>query len=200
MATRSRVVRIPSEYPECIWRSALAWGEPGESEDTVTTFHPEQLRAERLKVSKKQRRFVRVLAGTQPLDERAWLAAQTSQAVLASWLSAALTYLSLEVDVAAPGEGAPEAERRRVCEALASFRPEPEADEELGEALAALPETDAFHPSFVAAAAMARASLGSDLVALGQCALALWSVLPGDLAERVCDAAKAEVIREALEV
>ena len=38
-------------------------------EDTVTTFHPEQLRAERLKVSKKQRRFVRLLAGTQPLDE-----------------------------------------------------------------------------------------------------------------------------------
>lgn len=38
-------------------------------EDTVTTFHPAQLRAERLKVSKKQQRFVRVLAGTQPLDD-----------------------------------------------------------------------------------------------------------------------------------
>jgi len=37
--------------------------------DTVTTFHPDQARAERLKVSKKQRRFVRVLAGTQPLDD-----------------------------------------------------------------------------------------------------------------------------------
>ncbi len=39
------------------------------SEDTVTTFHPAQARAELLKVSKKQRRFVRVLAGTQPLDD-----------------------------------------------------------------------------------------------------------------------------------
>jgi len=37
--------------------------------DTVTTFHPRQLRAERIKVSGKQRRFVRVLAGTQPLDD-----------------------------------------------------------------------------------------------------------------------------------
>jgi outer membrane lipoprotein carrier protein len=39
------------------------------ADDTVTTFHPAQARAERIKVSKKQRRFVRVLAGTQPLDE-----------------------------------------------------------------------------------------------------------------------------------
>jgi outer membrane lipoprotein-sorting protein len=39
------------------------------AEDTVTTFHPQQARAERLKVSKKQRRFVRVLSGTQPLDD-----------------------------------------------------------------------------------------------------------------------------------
>ncbi len=38
-------------------------------EDTVTTYHPEQSRAELLKISKKQRRFVRVLAGTQPLDD-----------------------------------------------------------------------------------------------------------------------------------
>lgn len=50
------------------------YGEPDSmvvvfSEDTVTTFHPEQARAELLKVSKKQRRFVRVLAGTQPLDD-----------------------------------------------------------------------------------------------------------------------------------
>ncbi len=37
--------------------------------DTVTTYHPEQARAERIKVSNKQRRFVRVLAGTQPLDD-----------------------------------------------------------------------------------------------------------------------------------
>jgi outer membrane lipoprotein carrier protein len=39
------------------------------AEDTVTTYHPELARAERIKVSKKQRRFVRVLAGTQPLDD-----------------------------------------------------------------------------------------------------------------------------------
>ena len=39
------------------------------SEDLVTTYHPAQARAERIKVSNKQRRFVRVLAGTQPLDE-----------------------------------------------------------------------------------------------------------------------------------
>ena len=39
------------------------------AENTVTTFHPQQARAERLKVSKKQRRFVRVLSGTQPLDD-----------------------------------------------------------------------------------------------------------------------------------
>jgi len=39
------------------------------ADDTVTTYHPRQERAERLKVSGKQRRFVRVLAGTQPLDD-----------------------------------------------------------------------------------------------------------------------------------
>ena len=39
------------------------------AEDTVTTYHPAQARAERIKVSNKQRRFVRVLAGTQPLDD-----------------------------------------------------------------------------------------------------------------------------------
>jgi outer membrane lipoprotein carrier protein len=39
------------------------------SEDVVTTYHPDQARAERIKVSSKQRRFVRVLAGTQPLDD-----------------------------------------------------------------------------------------------------------------------------------
>jgi outer membrane lipoprotein carrier protein len=39
------------------------------AEDTVTTFHPQQARAERLKVSKRQRRFVRVLSGTLPLDD-----------------------------------------------------------------------------------------------------------------------------------
>ncbi len=39
------------------------------SDDTVTTFLPQQARAERVKVSKKQQRFVSVLAGTQPLDD-----------------------------------------------------------------------------------------------------------------------------------
>ena len=39
------------------------------AEDTVTTYHPAQARAEQIKVSNKQRRFVRVLAGTQPLDD-----------------------------------------------------------------------------------------------------------------------------------
>lgn len=39
------------------------------TDDTVTTYHPKQFRAERVKVSNKQRRFVRVLAGTQPLDD-----------------------------------------------------------------------------------------------------------------------------------
>ncbi len=36
---------------------------------TVTTFYPNQARAEQLKISKKQRRFVRVLSGTQPLQD-----------------------------------------------------------------------------------------------------------------------------------
>jgi outer membrane lipoprotein carrier protein len=39
------------------------------ADDTVTTYHPAQSRAERIKVSNKQSRFVRVLAGTQPLDD-----------------------------------------------------------------------------------------------------------------------------------
>jgi len=39
------------------------------AEDTVTTYHPALARAEQIKVSNKQRRFVRVLAGTQPLDD-----------------------------------------------------------------------------------------------------------------------------------
>jgi outer membrane lipoprotein-sorting protein len=39
------------------------------ADDIVTTFHPQEARAERIKISKKQRRFVRVLAGTQPLDD-----------------------------------------------------------------------------------------------------------------------------------
>jgi outer membrane lipoprotein carrier protein len=39
------------------------------TDDTVTTYHPQQSRAERFKVSGKQRRFVRVIAGMQPLDD-----------------------------------------------------------------------------------------------------------------------------------
>jgi outer membrane lipoprotein carrier protein len=39
------------------------------SDDILTTFHPRQARAERVKVSDSQRRFMRVLAGTQPLDD-----------------------------------------------------------------------------------------------------------------------------------
>lgn len=39
------------------------------ADDTLTTFHPDQARAEQVKVSDSQRRFVRVLAGTQPLDD-----------------------------------------------------------------------------------------------------------------------------------
>ena len=39
------------------------------ADDTVTTFLPQQARAERVRVSDKQQRFVRVLAGTQPLDD-----------------------------------------------------------------------------------------------------------------------------------
>ena len=39
------------------------------AKETVTTYHPAQARAEQIKVSSNQRRFVRVLAGTQPLDD-----------------------------------------------------------------------------------------------------------------------------------
>lgn len=39
------------------------------ADDTVTTYLPGQARAERVRVSDKQRRFVRVLAGMQPLDD-----------------------------------------------------------------------------------------------------------------------------------
>lgn len=39
------------------------------ADGTVTTYYPAQARAEQLKISKKQRRFVRVLSGTQPLDD-----------------------------------------------------------------------------------------------------------------------------------
>jgi outer membrane lipoprotein carrier protein len=39
------------------------------NDDLLTTFHPQRSQAERVKISRRQRRFVRVLAGTQPLDE-----------------------------------------------------------------------------------------------------------------------------------
>ena len=38
-------------------------------DEILTTYIPGQMRAERVKVSRKQRRFVKVKAGTQPLDE-----------------------------------------------------------------------------------------------------------------------------------
>ena len=46
--------------------------------DLLTTYHPEQQRAETVKLNRRHRRFVRVLAGTQPLDE---LSAQFSIAL-----------------------------------------------------------------------------------------------------------------------
>ena len=39
------------------------------SGDTLTTYHPEEGAAQVVKIPHKHRRFVRVLAGTQPLDE-----------------------------------------------------------------------------------------------------------------------------------
>jgi len=39
------------------------------NDDLLTTFHPQRSQAERVKISRRERRFVRVLAGTQPLDE-----------------------------------------------------------------------------------------------------------------------------------
>lgn len=41
------------------------------ADDTLTTYHPQQQRAERVTVASKHRRFVRALAGTQPLDDLA---------------------------------------------------------------------------------------------------------------------------------
>jgi len=38
-------------------------------DEILTTYLPGQARAERVKVSRKQRRFVKVISGTQPLDE-----------------------------------------------------------------------------------------------------------------------------------
>lgn len=39
------------------------------ADDCVTTYHPEQRRAERIRVSRRDRRFVRAMAGTLPLDD-----------------------------------------------------------------------------------------------------------------------------------
>jgi len=41
------------------------------ADEVMTTFHPTRKRAERVKLSRRHRRFVRVLAGTQPLDDLA---------------------------------------------------------------------------------------------------------------------------------
>jgi outer membrane lipoprotein carrier protein len=41
------------------------------ADDTLTTYHPEQHRAERIRVADRHQRLVRALAGTQPLDEMA---------------------------------------------------------------------------------------------------------------------------------
>jgi outer membrane lipoprotein carrier protein len=41
------------------------------ADDILTTYHPEQRRAERIKVADRHQRLVRALAGTQPLDELA---------------------------------------------------------------------------------------------------------------------------------
>jgi outer membrane lipoprotein carrier protein len=80
------------------------------TEDVVTTYHPAQARAERIKVSAKQRRFVRVLAGTQPLDDltshfKVGLADPGGQAnyrltlqPLGSGLSKKLRSMEIEVD------------------------------------------------------------------------------------------------------
>lgn len=39
------------------------------ADDTVTTYHPDQARAERVRIAAAHRRFVQSLAGTQPLDD-----------------------------------------------------------------------------------------------------------------------------------
>ncbi len=41
------------------------------TEDVVTTYFPDHQRAESVKISRRNRKFVRVLAGTQPLDDLA---------------------------------------------------------------------------------------------------------------------------------
>lgn len=39
------------------------------AQDVLTTYHPDRATAERVETSRRHRRFLRVLAGTQPLDE-----------------------------------------------------------------------------------------------------------------------------------
>lgn len=41
------------------------------ADNAVTTYHPEERLAERVKISRRHQRFVQALAGTQPLDELA---------------------------------------------------------------------------------------------------------------------------------
>jgi outer membrane lipoprotein carrier protein len=41
------------------------------SDDVVTTYYPDRKKAESIKISRRNRRFVRVMAGTQPLDDLA---------------------------------------------------------------------------------------------------------------------------------
>jgi outer membrane lipoprotein carrier protein len=41
------------------------------SNDMVTTYYPNRKKAESIKISRRNRRFVRVMAGTQPLDDLA---------------------------------------------------------------------------------------------------------------------------------
>lgn len=39
------------------------------ADDMLTTYHPQERRAERVRIATKHRRLIRALAGTQPLDE-----------------------------------------------------------------------------------------------------------------------------------
>ncbi len=47
------------------------------ADDVLTTYHPDRATAERVETSRRHRRFLRVMAGTQPLDELTTLFAVT---------------------------------------------------------------------------------------------------------------------------
>ena len=177
----------PSEAPYLVWQLEQGILDPGALRAAAEAGHPPAVEVSQV----------------EPLAERGWLETQTSRAVLESWLRGVLAYLPIELELANQFDEAPEAGRaawrQRVYDALTSFSADAETDEELRQALAAAPEADPFLASFVATAAALRATLGSDLEALHQSALALWSLLPGDVAEQADDAAKAVVISEALE-